>query len=685
MTLPAPAWTQARLDAWFAAVPLEIPLPPGEPESWTCLLREIGFPLLSRRDDRCYSEYAHAEMLRALLAELGRPVTEDEPDPILLSTPIPSGAALVEALRRVRHHSSYIVRASALFCLSVLDPAEARGALLDGLGDSDNDVRRAAVECLGRTGDPSVAATLAPLLDDHDDTVTHAVALAWLRLGAWDVMAEAVEEAEDASEGVLSALRALLAAESGDESGLREHLEGGVDGLSRLVCVYLAARPERAAAWVETLIEVLRGEDEPEAPFLEAIAAGGEETLELLAPLLTDDNWQVRMNAAAALAFCPDVGALAPALGACLTDHDSDVVREAALACVIHGVEPAFAASRLMGASYESRGFPGRINHVAARGAPLGPLAFLSGASTVPIDALLAFNPEGAASRMRGWIILVAALGHPKLAGPSAEALALGRASAPLYLRRYAAAACFLVGHAPGAGVGHRLLLAHQGSISVDPDAGAGELTARAAELAAVAALDPSWEVRLDAIRLLRKLGVAAAPYEALLDAIATRDSDADCRKAATARARTWRLSGLESALASLLVPESTDNTDARAADLAAIFHQDRALGLMLGRQLALSDDRNQARSAARLVGSKSDPADLPALAGTALARLGDGSWIRREVACDLLGAMPPASLDTALREEIVEALTARADDDDDNDVRVAARAAAQRLSGASA
>ena len=89
MTLPPPRFTSVGLDAYLESAPLLLPLPPGPPESWTCLLHLLGTAPLLYSDDSGYGRVADADLLRALLNELGRPTADEEQEALLLTSPLP--------------------------------------------------------------------------------------------------------------------------------------------------------------------------------------------------------------------------------------------------------------------------------------------------------------------------------------------------------------------------------------------------------------------------------------------------------------------------------------------------------------------------------------------------------------------------------------------------------------------
>ena len=56
MTRPVPHYTKTGLTQYLDAVPLPLPLPPGDPSTWTCALTLFGTLPLVAKDDRGYTD-----------------------------------------------------------------------------------------------------------------------------------------------------------------------------------------------------------------------------------------------------------------------------------------------------------------------------------------------------------------------------------------------------------------------------------------------------------------------------------------------------------------------------------------------------------------------------------------------------------------------------------------------------
>ena len=80
------------------------------------------------------------------------------------------------------------------------------------------------------------------------------------------------------------------------------------------------------------------------------------------------------------------------------------------------------------------------------------------------------------------------------------------------------------------------------------------------------------------------------------------------------------------------------------------------------------------------MLGSATTESTLATRIGQGLAQIGDSSWIRRESAVDLLGALPVELLDDAMLDTICERLTTVLSEDDDSDVQGAAHHALTNL-----
>ncbi len=686
MTLPAPHYTTTGLDEWKQAVPALLPLPPGEPESWTCLLKLLGPGVLFVQDDRGTTEGMDKDLMRLILAELGRPVRSDEREGLLLATPVPGTASFVAIIPRLLRNSSYWVRQRTALCLGHMGDTTHVPALLANLYDDDNDARRGAVEALGRLGDPSVAPALIKKLGDGDTSVDGAVVEALIRLDVWEEVAEAIEALEADAAPANPLLKAIVAAEEkGESDEIGEMLSTGEDWTKRSVSRYLASRPKFAAAQAEALVAHLQTEDDLDVAMVGAVAAGraGEEALESLIELLDHTNWKTRMLGAMALCWVDDLGPAAPKLVEKLDDDDSDVQREAALAALVHGQARGRAAGKIRQHFSGSYQFIRRASEVAATGVPeLSMIAMLTGHAPPGRDLIGLLTGSYGDDRARGVGAMLLTLAEPELMAPVMEALALDAAqSHSVDFRRYCAGALLLTGTAPARmGSLHRILLCHEGSVSSMPKGAVGSLRGRAGELAALAATDSDWQVRLDAMKLLQLLGNEVEPFRELLAHVAQSDSDSDCRnQAGDMLERPWATAGLADQLAALIAPNRHQDSDSRAASFRQLAARDHSLGSALAIQFMSGNDRGLARAGATVLGAGATAETAPTVVSLGVGRLDDSSWIAREAACDLLGAIPPEALGDLI-EEVAEALNVKAEEDDDSDVQSAARMALGRL-----
>lgn len=65
--LPRPPYSLTGLSAFLEATGAPVPVPPGDPAAWTCLLAVFGPGLLLTTGDRGQERLLDADMLRALL------------------------------------------------------------------------------------------------------------------------------------------------------------------------------------------------------------------------------------------------------------------------------------------------------------------------------------------------------------------------------------------------------------------------------------------------------------------------------------------------------------------------------------------------------------------------------------------------------------------------------------------
>jgi HEAT repeat protein len=655
---------------WLEALSWAVPLPDGP---WSCLLAELG-PRRVLATTPAGLDACDVSLLTALLEALGRPVDPGEHEAWLLCTPVPTGR-VEGALRRLLHHPSYWVRQNAAWLVGY-GATPASDDLLPLLDDPDNDVRRAAAHGLGRHGGGRAVAALLGRPWDADPTVDGA-RLEALALHLAQVQPLLDEVPEGAARQLLVA--AVRAHREGDGEALAEGLSADSEPLRHAAGVLLAACPAAAAAVAERAAEVLRSASgvDSERGAVRALGAAGAEGVELAVALLGEEGWAARQCGAVALGLA---GAAArdasAALQRALDDDDPDVQREAALALVASGAEVGGVRARLLRSLTREGGF---LERAAAAATSLGPLDALWGRAE-PGPELLSVLLAPGDVRLRCVAALLAGQGLGEVAGPLLEALALDEARrVPLDLRRAAAAGTWLAGHVPSRSpLVLRLLLGHAGGQLPQVT----RLRGRGPELARVAFTDGDGPVRADALRALGALGAEAEPFAPLLAWMADHDPDDDVQQLAGAdRTPAWAPASVGERLRGVLWPLGPREAAQRAESLRAVWSHDSELGMAVGRAVPLADDdRELAREAARLQGRALRGADAEAMARRALASLDDPRWTVREAAADLLGAMVPTELPGALRDEVVEALEARATGDYDADVQAAAGAAAEAL-----
>ena len=159
-------FSRPRLQAWLDATGAIVPFPPGEPDTWTCLFDLIGPEPLVAEDDRGITRVCDGDLLRELLGAMGRPCREEEQEALLLTTPIPGGSTLIDALVRALRHSTYSVRQRAALLLGHLGDARVVSSLLANTDDSDDDARRGDGRRLS-IHDPRVGTGLQRHFDSH--------------------------------------------------------------------------------------------------------------------------------------------------------------------------------------------------------------------------------------------------------------------------------------------------------------------------------------------------------------------------------------------------------------------------------------------------------------------------------------------------------------------------------------
>lgn len=684
MSLPLPRYTQVGLDAYLAHAPVLLPLPPGQPDTWSCALHMFGPTLLMAKDDTGNTQVMDANFLREVLRNLGRPTRDDEQESLLLVTPIPSGSPAIEAVKPLLNSDTYATRWKAALVLGHLGNATAVPALLAKLDDSDNDVRRGVVEALGRLGDPSVIPALAGRAwGDSDSSVDAARVGALVRLLDWEAVAKHVNEDEDEDAYLL--VRAILEAEdAGSIESIVNIIDKGDEHLIRAAAMYLQGRPELCAVHAEALVRPLieGGSANPKSAALAGL--GGDDAVPPLAEVLETGGWQERMYAAMALGYTGSEAAV-DALTPALDDDDNDVRREAALALAALGrVTPAVEA-KLASEKSTEYDYPERALAFADRVKALEPLGMLAG--TVPADlrALTSLISSGPSARERGFMALLLALTEPELVHALLDAMARDDSrDVPIELRRFAAAGLLLTGYPPSTlGALHRILLCHEGSVHGGVKGSVDNLHDYVEQLMVVASKDGDWPMRIDALRLLQILD-ASDELTDLLKNISRHDPDVDCRKQALSMLPTeWKVPGVAETLA-LAVIATRQEGNAKAQAFRDLTENNPEVGLLLADRYLTGDDRDLARSAAQIVGQAAQPGQIRELVDSAMGRLTTGSWIAREAAADLLGYLHADRVDDGLLEEIGDALRDRVENDDDSDVQNAATAALGRLGFAS-
>lgn len=651
------------LEAWSEATGLVLPWPAEGPVA--SLLEALGPRAALHTAGERGGDLCDRAVLAALLEAMGRPVRAFEHEALLWATPVPV-AQVERALRDLLHHGAFWVRQAAVRLLAerAVDPTE---ALIEALDDPDDDVRRTAAGALGgRTGRGAREALALRPWDAHL-AVDAARVAALAPHGAW--VAEVAERLPVGRGG--DWLRAGLAAASGDRGAALPLLAHEAPEVRGAIGAWLAHHPGAAAEAVEHLAASVR-----EAPGVEgavaALAAAGAEGREVALAWLDDPDPGVRQAACAVLA---QQGVACDALRARLDDEVVEVQRDAALALLAAGGATDAVREGLVRAPTRSGGFLARAY---ALGVSLGPLDVLwHGRPATPDLLSLALAPGD--ERVRSVACLWLGVHAPDAAGAVLSALADDAARrVPLAVRRAAAAATMWVG-VPSDPIGVRLLVAHGPAGA--PTHGLG---GQGGALARAAMTDPDGEVRAAAVTALVGLGAEAVPFAPLVAWLAARDPVAAVRAAAEgAVPPRWADEGLGASVATVVTPMPGASDGVRRRALRRVWSASPEWGRAVARALPLGDAaRDLAREAARLQGAALEGREAEAAARRALAALDDPRWAVREAAADLLGALPPATLDPALREEVVETLAARARSDYDGDVQAAAAMAAARLGG---
>jgi HEAT repeat protein len=688
MTLPPPRYATIGLETYLREVALPIVLPPGEPSSWTSALHLFGaFPLVAK-DDRGMVDLLDDDLLRMILRSFGRPTRDEERLPLLLTTPIPGDRDLAQVLAPLLKHKTYWVRQRVAILIGLLGLEGALDGLVANLMDSDNDARRGAAEGLGRLGSAeAIQALVRGPWEDSDASVDMARCAALARIGDWERTASAVAETTASGDG-FELLQVMVAAHrTGDGTVLIERMEAGDDEVKRAGARFLLGHPAVTARHVTAVGELLQSIDDTDTliPLAYALGAVGEDAIEVIEELLSAGEWRHRQAGCMAACHLGEAGAaIATPLVATLSDDDSDVQRDAALACSILGIQPEVADARWhndMSTSYQFAFRAAELSRTKPGAALAGEVMGLV-APTRRLLSVLGLGSSGDADT-RGYAALGLALREPEMMAPTLDAMARDDSrDVPIGLRRWCAGGLLLTGVAPAKlGLAHRILLAHEGAVSSQPGGGIEGLDGRCGELACLAAKDGDWPVRIDALRLMQRLSGEVGAFADLIGHIAEHDSDTDCRKQArNMLGHAWHQTSVADDLAAVLAGTRRAGDEAKAAALNRVMSADPTLGGVLAGRFIRSDKRELARAASRILGSGLTSSTAPAEVAAALGRLEADGWVEREAACDLLGALPAGAVNNDLLEELCEALAVRVSDDHDSDVQSAARQALARL-----
>lgn len=186
--------------------------------------------------------------------------------------------------------------------LAVTTVPGATDALIAATSDEDEMVRAAAIDALRRSGDPSLAAAIRPLLNDRAGVVRHAAALALVALGdpAGEPLAEALL-ASGVPDHVLTAAEALASDQARWRSRVEPLLrtEDPLDRLRAARLLYDVATPEAEAELVGALASANPAIREEASRALGGAGLSvGQSTLR---QMLGDSSGWVRLAAARAL------------------------------------------------------------------------------------------------------------------------------------------------------------------------------------------------------------------------------------------------------------------------------------------------------------------------------------------------------------------------------------------------
>ncbi len=688
---PGPAYTETGLDDWLRAVPLTIPCPPSSPSTWTCLFQLLGARACFARDGSRH--HVSDDALRGLLEAAGRPTFANESRPLLLVTPIGGGVDPddpddpLELLCRLVRRAAMTPRGPDVLTLLQFrhDVVQRLRGMLVQLAGSSHPLalRRAAIDALGvgRWSRESEEWTeVVSALARWDGELDAERLCAMVRLGALP---------DELPMGELAELHGWIPDLDRDAGrGLVGRYDTLPPALQRVLREVLAVVPGAAGSVVAELAGVL-AQIPDELGWLPVFAAAGSSVEDILVDALDTEGtdplgWKTRMGAAMALGVLEELGDRAHArLRTARGDDDSDVRRESALALRRHGIDTP------LDAWTDAYGFAQRVGARHPWGA-----AFVGGPVPLDLVALLARREGGL---LLSEAALVFAFAHPEPSGPVLEALAADRGfDVPLPARVMAAAGVLATGKPPQNPALHALLL---GAVGTGSSGGDGAAFRRATtssadqpvrdetngapplpeSLATLAARDGDWQVRLQALALLGHLG-AAPRFDALLSVLEVGDPDADVRAlAARLRAPRFRDETIATLLGDLVAAPRHD-TAARVRALHGILEREEALAERLATVFFATDDRELAVLSGRILGGLATARSAADRLSTGTRALRHPSWIRREAAGALLGALDPTLVDEAMLEELVETLDARSTTDDDTDVQRMAKSAADAL-----
>ena len=655
-----------RLARWLDAVQPDLPLPP--PGTWTCLARLMGPHARLWTDDAGHVDLVDREVIAALLRTLGRPVRPGEALSLLLCTPVPSSLDLATALGDLLRHPEYGVRQRAALLLGRLGLHRAVPALLEAVGDGDDDVRAAAWEALGRLGGADADAAISgwPAWDAYE-AVNLARLVAVGRRRLWWQAELALPDASGRAEA--STVHLLRSVSQGDVAALSELLEHR-EVFARCAAV-LAVDPQSPGV-IEPLVHALVHQDDRSVidRIIEALSAGGPDALELLLEQLEGPDGHGAAVACEALAALGWMGTKDPAveapLRAMLESDDGDVVAAAVVAlhqqgCSVAGLEP-----RLWTWEADKSARRARFLHGLRSTAPLRAIAGLEEAGP-DLAGVLARDVLDEALAEVGCLAL--ALGRPDVAAPVLDALARdGRLGHDV--RAAAAAGLMVTGTPPSVlPAVHRLLLfesADRGDHASTPTGGTRE-----DELVAVALVDADWRLRLAALRRIGRMGEATVrQVRGALRAVADRDDDDDVRTyARSLLGESWHESTPGDLLAVLLAP-SGRSIQRRVHALIELDRRDPSLGAVACAHVLLQrGGRDVCRQAARITGRRTTSDRVRDVVNGVVPHLVHEDYDVREDAVLLLGSVPRAAWPDALREEVLELLVERRDHEHDDDV----------------